>query len=351
MSAEMASSNPQALQIPLQAEEPAKEHGSCTLVCKIWNTAVQDFISYLNEYVYYCGFSLDQWMDSDSAILTAQQQVCTAATTADVVVFAKPGCGYCARAKALLQAQHSSASNPTFTEAVVDVVKGTTEGAALAKALAISLQLGDMTFPQILIRGRYIGGADDLADLVAAGRMPALLARDMCSASAKHLLSWEERAKTRASKPDLFTVPHMRSAEGAWYPHWPWYGFHFCLYSNLVRYMSLIQLGLMVPSYFMYKRGSASDIAAAQVLMWILLYDLCAIILFGPSPLSISGTISTYCGWRVRGNATSALPYKAVFVAYVVTFIPLFFKKNYSGLTTALLAYISNSLLLVAFRF
>jgi len=346
----MASSNSEPLQT--SQEDGKHPHGTCgALVCRTWNSGVQDFIAYLNEYVYYCGYSLDTWMDSDSAILMAQQSISTTATSADVVVFAKPGCGYCKRAKALLQEQHSSASNPAFTEVVVDVVKSSAEGAVLAKALVISLQLGDMTFPQILIRGRYIGGADDLSDLVAAGQLPRLLGEEVAKASPKHIVPWEAQATARAGKADLFTVPHMRGADGAWYPQWPWYGFQWCLYSNLVRYISIVQLGLMIPAYFLYKRGAAADVAAAQVLMWILLYDLCAIIIFGPSPWSISGLISTYFGWRVRGNATSALPYKVVFLAYVITFVPLFFKQNYSSLMTSLLAYISNSTILVVFRF
>ncbi len=347
----MSAGNSEDLWTPLQEDAVSPAPAKSGFLCSVWHSAVQDFISYLNEYVYYCGYSLDKWMDSDNAILTAQQHICSVVTSADIVIFAKPGCGYCARAKSLLQSQYHNTSNPTFTENVVDVIKSTSEGTALAKALIISLQLGDMTFPQIVIRGKYIGGSDEFSDLVAAGQLPILLKKPISTPSTNYIISWEESAIARAGKPDLLTVPHMRGSDGAWYPRWPWYCFHFCLYSNLVRYISIIHLCLMIPAYYLYMRGTTSDIASAHVLIWILLCDLCAICLFGPSPLSISGTISTYFGWRVRGNATSSIPYKVVWIFYIASLIPLFAKKNYSGLSTALLAYITNSTFLVVFRF
>lgn len=75
------------------------------------------------------------------------------------VIFAKPGCPHCARAKALLEA------NGVVYE---EVTLG--KGVTFSTIRAVS---GRGTAPQVFIGGRRIGGADDLAAYFAAGRTPA----------------------------------------------------------------------------------------------------------------------------------------------------------------------------------
>jgi glutaredoxin 3 len=79
-----------------------------------------------------------------------------------VVMYGADWCGYCARARALL-----STKGVVFEEIDTDLVPG-----ARQEAQARS---GRSTIPQIFIGDQYVGGADDLAALEAAGRLDSLL--------------------------------------------------------------------------------------------------------------------------------------------------------------------------------
>lgn len=83
---------------------------------------------------------------------------------ADVVLYTKPGCGYCHAAKALLERKGAD-----FTEHVAsrDPAK---------KQEMIQRSGGRMTFPQIFIDGNHIGGSDELHALDRKGELDPLLA-------------------------------------------------------------------------------------------------------------------------------------------------------------------------------
>lgn len=82
---------------------------------------------------------------------------------AEVVVYTKPGCPYCARAKALLESKGSK-----YQEIVAsldpEVKKEMVE------------RSGRTTFPQIFIDGKHVGGCDDLHALDRKGGLDPLLA-------------------------------------------------------------------------------------------------------------------------------------------------------------------------------
>lgn len=82
---------------------------------------------------------------------------------ANIEIYTSPYCGYCHRAKALLNRKGAA-----FTE--IDVMD---DGAKRAEMMTRS---GRHTVPQIFIDGRHVGGCDDLYDLDAAGRLDPLLA-------------------------------------------------------------------------------------------------------------------------------------------------------------------------------
>jgi glutaredoxin 3 len=84
---------------------------------------------------------------------------------ADVVIYTKPFCPYCDRAKALLERKEAG-----FTEIVA-------AGDAEKKAEMVARSGGRATFPQIFIDNRHIGGCDDLHALDAQGGLDPLLAR------------------------------------------------------------------------------------------------------------------------------------------------------------------------------
>lgn len=83
---------------------------------------------------------------------------------AEVVIYTKPGCPYCIRAKALLERKGAA-----YTEIVAsnDPEK---------KAEMVERSGGAATFPQIFINDQHIGGSDDIHALDAKGGLDPLLA-------------------------------------------------------------------------------------------------------------------------------------------------------------------------------
>jgi len=82
---------------------------------------------------------------------------------AKVEIYSTMWCGYCARARALLQKK-----GVAFED--IDVDADTTKRDEMIKRAG-----GRMTVPQIFIDGQHIGGSDDLAALDRAGKLNSLL--------------------------------------------------------------------------------------------------------------------------------------------------------------------------------
>jgi len=83
---------------------------------------------------------------------------------AKIEIYTTPFCGYCARAKGLLDDKGAA-----YDE--MDVMmddKKRTEMRERAKRSSV---------PQIFINGQHIGGSDELAELERAGKLDALLAQ------------------------------------------------------------------------------------------------------------------------------------------------------------------------------
>ena len=83
---------------------------------------------------------------------------------ASVTIYTRDFCGYCARAKALLDRK-----GVAYEEIYAP------NGSA-ARADAVKRSGGRTTVPQIFIDGQLIGGSDDLAALDRAGKLDPLLA-------------------------------------------------------------------------------------------------------------------------------------------------------------------------------
>jgi glutaredoxin 3 len=81
---------------------------------------------------------------------------------ARIEIYTTPWCGYCARAKALLEKKGA-----TYEE--TDVMEDA------AKRAEMRERSKRTTVPQIFINGQHIGGSDELAALEQAGRLDALL--------------------------------------------------------------------------------------------------------------------------------------------------------------------------------
>lgn len=81
-----------------------------------------------------------------------------------VEIYTKFGCGYCSRAKSLLNSK-----GVEFTE--YDITLGGPRKAEMLKRAPDA-----RTVPQIFIGETHVGGSDDLAALDHAGKLDALLA-------------------------------------------------------------------------------------------------------------------------------------------------------------------------------
>ncbi|CAN5618857.1 glutaredoxin 3 [soil metagenome] len=83
---------------------------------------------------------------------------------AKVEIYTTMWCGYCARAKSLLEKKGAA-----YQE--MDVMEDA------AKRAEMRERAKRTTVPQIFINGQHIGGSDELAALEQAGRLDALLAQ------------------------------------------------------------------------------------------------------------------------------------------------------------------------------
>lgn len=83
---------------------------------------------------------------------------------AKIEIYTTPFCGYCARAKGLLDDKGAA-----YEE--MDVMMDEKKRAEMRERAKRS------TVPQIFINGQHIGGSDELAALEKAGELDALLAQ------------------------------------------------------------------------------------------------------------------------------------------------------------------------------
>jgi glutaredoxin 3 len=83
---------------------------------------------------------------------------------ARIEIYTTPFCGYCARAKSLLDRK-----GVAYEE--MDVMMDDKKRSEMRQRAKRS------TVPQIFINGQYIGGSDELADLEQAGKLDPLLAQ------------------------------------------------------------------------------------------------------------------------------------------------------------------------------
>jgi glutaredoxin 3 len=86
------------------------------------------------------------------------------AAKAKVEIYSSPWCGYCYRAKQLLESK-----GVEFTD--IDVMEDTKQRQEM-----VSRAQGRTTVPQIFINGKWVGGSDDLYALDKAGKLDPLLA-------------------------------------------------------------------------------------------------------------------------------------------------------------------------------
>lgn len=82
--------------------------------------------------------------------------------TASIIMYSTGYCGYCTRARALLNSKGAE-----FTDIRIDEHP--------ARRAEMIEKSGRQTVPQIFINGQHIGGCDDLHALDTAGKLDLLL--------------------------------------------------------------------------------------------------------------------------------------------------------------------------------
>jgi glutaredoxin 3 len=83
---------------------------------------------------------------------------------AKIEIYTSPWCGYCARAKALLEKKGAA-----YDE--MDVMEDSGKRDEMRK------RANRTTVPQIFINGQHIGGSDELHALESAGKLDPMLAQ------------------------------------------------------------------------------------------------------------------------------------------------------------------------------
>ena len=82
---------------------------------------------------------------------------------AKVEIYSSPWCGYCYRAKQLLESKGAD-----FTD--IDVMEDTRRRQEM-----VTRAQGRTTVPQIFINGKWVGGSDDLYALDKSGKLDPML--------------------------------------------------------------------------------------------------------------------------------------------------------------------------------
>jgi glutaredoxin 3 len=83
---------------------------------------------------------------------------------ASVVIYTREFCGYCSRAKALLEKKG------------VDFVEHNATFSPDSREEMLARSNGRSTFPQIFINGEHVGGCDELHALDRVGKLDPMLA-------------------------------------------------------------------------------------------------------------------------------------------------------------------------------
>lgn len=283
----------------------SSSHNRNNVSAEVGKMALDDMWAYMEEYRVCCQPCLHKQSKIRSEL---DGVVRYAVDSYKVVVFEKPRCGFCKRAKRLL-------SNYDIVADDLKVIVGS--GPPLRRAaLRRALSLPSLTFPIIFMNGRYLGGCEDIEKMHAAGKLQGHLDAEPTPFSIA-------QASSKRSRPLLCTdlagsnstAPNRRCH---CLPTDRWWFFQIKSYANVVRAMSVVHIIIMGCILIAAEAGTTGGISVAIVLAALLGLDISLYILFGATPMSPIGNLSKLVVWNFRGNAILNLPYKIVFVIYVI---------------------------------
>jgi glutaredoxin len=233
---------------------------------KFFSMMYEDAISYISEYGLKFG-------DSNGTKLK-ENQIVSLINDYDIVIITTEGCGFCESAKEMLRERN--AVTP-FTQTNINGTDYDT-----INAMKNLFNLSDVTFPQIVIQGVYISGCDSLREIIRLGNFDKLLLGQKIIAMHDHPIDWYPPLLLESQTPNIFLNPSRKSS---------WYCFHLFMYSNLIRYISIIQLLAMIAALLLLStNNSKHEYAFAKLILSIMCIDLAILCLHGASPFSPSGT-------------------------------------------------------------
>jgi hypothetical protein len=189
----------------------------------------------------------------------------------------------------------------------------------------VALALSEVTFPAIYIQGSFVGGGDDVARLHQDDALKGLLDRDRVP-----FVAGANDTKTPVSFCTQLAGAGVE--DGACTSTSRWYTFQIKAYANVVRGVSSLHIAFFVAMLLAFE--SATSDTGVLVALWlgaILAVDLALFCLLGATPLSMIGNVVTWAVWDVKGNAVPAVPYKVVFVYYVVVLVNIVHTCGFGG--------------------
>jgi len=196
-----------------------------------------------------------------------------------------------------------------------------------------------LSFPAVFVRGAFLGSFEQLRDAISTGRLNILISAP--------IQTFPANASALHDPVKLLVGPRGQ----------PWYCFQLHVFGNFVRVLSALHVVLFVIMLAVYDAAPG----LAKGILCVMGVDLVIFTLFGPTPVAPICTLVTFLSWRIRGNAVTSLPYKAVIgFAYVIGILGALTCTNLMGkapdsCSTSAKATIGtmlvNSIFLALFRF
>jgi len=285
----------------------------------------ENFWDYVSEFGP-CGRALSRKF-ADERVINRIGVLCDLSQSHSIVVFSKPGCGYCRRALELLRT-HGEVYDEPSNDAISRL------------ALKTALEVTSITFPVIVIEGEYYGGLDDITVFLESNSNSLPIRSEAAPKSEKNtagLIPHSESIRKRDSKPLLLQPPRGKAP----------YCFQLYVYSNLIRWISFVHIAVLVASIY-------TPVIVTRVLIGIMCVDLLLFVLLGCTPWAPIQTCLLWMGWKQRGGTATSIPYKVVFTIYLVALgRRILFNSEFKteDARDAVKYMIGNSALLAVLRF
>ena len=255
-----------------------------------------------------------------------------------IMVYTKVGCPFCERGLAYLSKFENAAGLKTRVGS----------GATTRLALQVVAGLPEVTFPFIVINGVYYGGTDDV---IGDPDLKCALNAANTNTRQPHLSSPIQWSPPFTESRKLNLVEPPTGLRGVFLGRSKMCT-HTKVWANSIRLLSLVHVILFALCILL---RALDQMVLVHVIGWVIFVDLVLFVLHGAHPIAPLSTLCTALIWKRKGSAVVILPYKAVFVAYLLALGRLAFNsqgaENASEFNSVLIGAIINSSMLAVTRF